>query len=95
MPVGPACERRFFEVPYTAYHFSHEERLMLKYGYEGYEEHRDEHEGLVTSAKKLRQHILQKEGIGANEELEFMESWLTEHILADDKALGSYLLKVM
>ena len=35
----------------TAWHFSHEERLMLKYGYEGIAEHKEEHQELIKSAK--------------------------------------------
>ena len=30
----------------TVWHFRHEERLMLKYGYEGLEEHKSEHKEL-------------------------------------------------
>ena len=28
----------------TVWHFRHEERLMLKYGYKGFREHKQEHE---------------------------------------------------
>ena len=82
-------------VNYTVYHFSHEERLMLQYDYEGYGEHREEHVGLIGSAKKLRENILHQEGPVVDEELEFLEGWLTEHILSDDKALGSFLSEVL
>ena len=75
----------------TVWHFSHEERLMLKYGYEGTEEHKAEHRELVQSAKALQQEILQAGKPVADEDIAFLERWLTEHILTADMRLGSYL----
>jgi hemerythrin-like metal-binding protein len=79
----------------TAWHFRHEERLMLKYGYEGLTTHRSEHEELVASAKELQQKLLQHGKAVSSEEIEFLEHWLTGHILGTDKDLGSYLCEVM
>ena len=79
----------------TDWHFSHEERLMLKYGYEGIAEHKMEHQELIKSAKELQQKILQAGNLVANEDIEFLERWLTEHILTADMKLGSYLAEVM
>lgn len=79
----------------TVWHFSHEERLMLKYGYEGIEEHKAAHRELIKSAKALQQRILQADNRVADEDIEYLESWLTEHILTDDMRLGSYLSQVM
>jgi len=79
----------------TVWHFSHEERLMLKYGYEGIEEHKMEHRELIKSAKELQQKVLQAGKLVANEDIEFLEHWLTEHILTADMKLGSYLAQVM
>jgi hemerythrin len=79
----------------TVWHFSHEERLMLKYGYEGIAEHKLEHQELVKRARKLQQEILQSDKPVADENIEFLERWLTEHILTSDMRLGSYLSQVM
>jgi len=79
----------------TVWHFSHEERLMLKYGYEEIEEHKADHQELIKSAKKLQQEILQADKPVADEDIEFLERWLTEHILTADMRLGSYLSQVM
>ena len=79
----------------TVWHFCHEERLMLKYGYEGIAEHKMEHKELIRSAKELQQKILQAGKLVANEDIEFLEHWLTEHILTADMRLGSYLSQVM
>jgi len=79
----------------TVWHFSHEERLMLKYGYEGMEEHKAVHRELIKSAKQLQQEILQVDKPVADEDIEFLERWLTEHILTADMRLGAYLSQVM
>jgi hemerythrin len=44
----------------TVWHFRHEERLMLKYGYAGFAEHKSEHEALIESAKMLQQQFLRQ-----------------------------------
>jgi hemerythrin-like metal-binding protein len=79
----------------TVWHFSHEERLMLKYRYAEIDEHKAEHRELIKSAKDLQQKLLQAEKPVADEEIEFLERWLTEHILTADLRLGSYLSQVM
>jgi hemerythrin len=79
----------------TVWHFSHEERLMLKYGYQRIEEHKAEHKELIRSAKELQQEILQAGKPVADEHIVFLERWLTQHILTDDMQLGSYLYDVM
>lgn len=79
----------------TVWHFSHEERLMLKYGYEEYAEHRAEHQALIESVKALQEKVGQANNRIAEEELEYLERWLTGHILTDDMKLGAYLSEVM
>ncbi len=79
----------------TVWHFRHEERLMLKYGYEGFMEHKTEHQELIDSAKALQQRFLQDGKLLVSKDIEFLEHWLTEHILIADMELGAYLVKVM
>ena len=79
----------------TVWHFKHEERLMLKYGYANTAEHKTEHRELINSAKDLQQKFLQSGKHVAHEDIEFLEHWLTEHILVADMKLGSYLAEVM
>jgi hemerythrin-like metal-binding protein len=79
----------------TVWHFSHEERLMLKYGYEGLDEHKAEHQDLINSVRELQQKYLQMGKLEKKEDLEYLEHWLTEHILTADNRLGSYLIEVM
>lgn len=79
----------------TAWHFSHEERLMLKYGYGEIEEHKEMHRELIESAKELQQKLLDEGKSVADEEIEVLERWLTGHILTDDMRLGAYLSQLI
>lgn len=75
----------------TVWHFSHEERLMLKYRYPQLAEHQAEHRDLIQSAKELRQELLRADRAVADEQILFLERWLTEHILTTDLRLGAFL----
>ncbi len=79
----------------TVWHFSHEERLMLKHGYEGQKEHKAEHQELINTAKNLQKEILQADKPVSDKDIVFLERWLTEHILTADMRLGSYLSQMM
>ncbi len=79
----------------TVWHFRHEERLMLKYGYEGFAEHKSEHQELIESARELQQKLLQDRKSLSSEDIEFLEHWLIGHVLGADMDLGSYLGEVM
>lgn len=79
----------------TAWHFSHEERLMLKHGYPGLAEHREEHRELMRGVRELQQKILQAGIRVGDDDLVYLERWLTQHILIDDARMGAYLAQAM
>lgn len=79
----------------TAWHFKHEERLMLLYSYQGLDEHRTEHNELIDSVRDLQKKFHQANKVLTNDDIEYLEDWLTAHILGHDMKLGFYLMKVM
>ena len=79
----------------TIWHFSHEERLMLKYGYDDIEEHKEIHKELIQAAWELQDKCLQLNKTITEDDIIFLERWLTGHILTDDMKLGEYLSQVM
>lgn len=79
----------------TVWHFRHEERLMVLYNYEAIEGHKAEHYELIESAKELQKKFLKENKLLKNEDIEYLETWLTEHILGHDMKLGFYLMDVM
>ena len=78
----------------TVWHFSHEERLMMKYGYDDYSEHKSDHQDLIEGAKALKQKFLQA-GKLVEDDLVYQERWLTEHILVSDSRLAAFLIDAM
>ncbi|MBK1618279.1 hypothetical protein CKO42_07450 [Lamprobacter modestohalophilus] len=79
----------------TGWHFQHEERLMEKHGYPGLQEHRAEHQALITSGEALRQQLRQSGACPSPQEIAFLEHWLTGHIYGTDMAMGAYLAETM
>lgn len=79
----------------TVWHFSHEERLMLKYSYDDMKAHKEEHRELIESARELQQEIQQAKADMTEKHIEFLERWLTGHILTSDMRMGDYLYQAM
>ena len=75
----------------TAWHFSHEERLMLEHEYDLRGEHRSEHQDLLHSIRDFQQSFAHSATL-EQDDLLFLERWLTEHILVSDMKFGSFLL---
>ena len=74
---------------------SHEDRLMLKHHYPEIARHREAHRELIEAAQELQAKLAQADTAVANTEIEFIERWLTEHILTADQRLGSFLAQAM
>lgn len=75
----------------TIWHFSHEERLMLKHRYPGMAEHQAAHRELIEAAREWQASLAQAGYALADGEIAFLDRWLTEHILTVDQRLGSFL----
>lgn len=79
----------------TVWHFKHEERLMLKYEYKDRIAHTEEHDDLISKVRELQEHYLNSDTHLTSENMEYLNTWLTEHILGHDMKLGFYLLRAM
>lgn len=79
----------------TAWHFKHEERLMLTHRYDGFEDHKNEHDELIDSIKTLRKRCFENGEPLSEDDFEFLSDWLTGHILGRDMKLGFYLAEVI
>jgi len=75
---------------YVREHFKDEEAFMVKLNYPGYEEHVKEHEDLRQKLTEIGTGILSGD-ISSEQVMEFMRSWLLEHILGKDVPLGEFL----
>jgi len=80
-------------IEYTNWHFRHEERLMLEYGYEKMEEHQQIHRKLATSAVENQRKYDNGDDSVLNALMPFLKDWLTQHILVIDKDLAAFLVE--
>ncbi len=77
-------------VEYTLFHFGHEENLMKKTGYSEYSQHLQEHKKLVESVTKYKSDLKNGSMTSPIEIMNFLKSWLTNHILKTDKKYSAH-----
>lgn len=70
---------------YTKEHFRTEEQIMLKFNYPGFNEHKEEHERLTEQVLKLQKNYKDGETLITMETMNFLKSWLINHIEGTDK----------
>ncbi|HTS26576.1 MAG TPA: hemerythrin family protein [Bryobacteraceae bacterium] len=74
---------------YAVDHFTHEERLMRRAGYSGYHWHRQQH---LTARQRISS-LIQAARCGNSSEcgllLEYLNSWLPEHITFHDRMMSA------
>jgi len=78
-------------VTYVLEHFAHEEKLMQEYQFSGLAEHQHKHEKLVIAVKKLTAEDAVRDECAARELLNFLRTWLLEHIVKVDREYGPYI----
>ena len=79
----------------TIWHFRHEERLMLRYRYDGMEAHKGAHNDLIEGVRAMQQMLRDENRLPTNDDFEYLSEWLTRHIVGQDMRLGFYLAGVM
>ncbi|MFW3145462.1 MAG: bacteriohemerythrin [Thermoplasmatota archaeon] len=78
-------------IDYSMYHFTTEEKLMEKHGYDELVRHQTQHLSFVDKVKDLSRRHDEGEYMISIETNEFLKEWLSSHILVSDKRLGPYL----
>jgi hemerythrin len=70
---------------YTIYHFDYEEKLMEKFKYKDYDEHRCEHQTFIAKVQEMQEDCsnFNRPEIIRNI-TEFLTGWITAHILETD-----------
>ena len=69
---------------YAKEHFTDEEELMQKYGYPEIELHKKQHAYFIETTAELSINALNNQSMVASEIAEFLQLWLTNHILKSD-----------
>lgn len=83
---------------YALYHFETEEELMQQYGYveasaEAASLHFEQHRKFSAKVLALRENLKSGVSIPTGELIDFLNSWLVNHILNTDKKLGAFLVE--
>ena len=78
-------------VDYAQRHFTNEERLMLESGYPGLDAHRARHVQLFEQIFVLNSKFEERTVNPAREAVLFLRTWLADHILHEDMAVGAHL----
>ena len=77
-------------VDYVLTHFSAEEQMMKANNYPQFYHHRTEHANLTARAFALQTDFRSGKTGVTLETLDFLKSWLADHILVTDKAYGPF-----
>jgi len=78
-------------IDYTLFHFSREEQLMKACKYPSFKAHKSQHEDLAQQVTDIAQRFFEKKQDVIKEELlEFLKSWLINHILKQDMGYRPY-----
>jgi hemerythrin len=78
-------------IQYVGTHFANEEALMEKHNYPGFLAHKGEHVKLTTQAKDIHLQFQQGKAVVNVELMNFLKSWLQNHILGTDKKYAPFL----
>jgi hemerythrin-like metal-binding protein len=77
-------------VQYTKYHFEEEEKVMQRISYPDFEKHKKLHKDLVNEISIILLDLKNGKKINAFELKTFLQKWLIDHILGEDKKIGEY-----
>lgn len=78
---------------YTLFHFSHEERLMKQYNFDGYQAHKNEHEEFVKKVLDFEDRYKNGKMLLTVEITRFLKDWVTNHIMGTDHKYSEFLVK--
>jgi hemerythrin len=76
-------------IDYTSFHFSTEEGLFRVHHYPEHIKHQREHEDLTATAIKMKERFSHGDLLTI-ELLEFLKSWLNNHIIGSDRKFGPF-----
>lgn len=77
---------------YTRFHFAREEKLFAQSGFPGGAAHKSEHDLLTRRVGNLQARFENGQLLELSmQAMEFLKSWITDHIQGSDKAYGPFL----
>jgi len=81
-------------VKYAETHFSSEEKLLEQYKCEELEKQREEHAVFMATMVELRKKYSMGHMVSAIDIMNFLKSWLIDHIMYEDKKYSDYIKQI-
>ncbi|MDF1566802.1 MAG: bacteriohemerythrin [Spirochaetaceae bacterium] len=78
-------------IDYTDYHFQAEQEAFNAHEYPDRVEHNRRHDELLSKARSLRDALESDQSVLTNEVLDFLQDWVTNHILKTDRQYTEFL----
>ncbi len=78
-------------VAYTSSHFSFEERLITAAGYPKAAEHARKHRAMAAQVEAFAERVRAAKASTPLQLMDFLKSWLTQHILSSDMDYSEHL----
>ncbi|MCF6238332.1 MAG: bacteriohemerythrin [Candidatus Marinimicrobia bacterium] len=78
-------------IQYTIFHFTAEEATMKHFGFDGLEEHEQEHAELLKQVQVYQDKLAHSEAVSFEELLDFLANWLLDHTLGMDQKYNHFL----
>jgi hemerythrin len=78
---------------YVEFHFSLEEKYMVLAEYQGYNQHKKEHEKFIAKIADLEERINSGRLVLSLEVTTFLKDWLINHILVSDQKYSEAFVK--
>jgi hemerythrin len=78
-------------VAYAEEHFQHEEKVMGDNDYPLLDKQREQHSELVSSIFAINERFAADQARAGSETLQFIKSWLLDHIVKHDMDIGDFL----
>lgn len=78
-------------IEYAQTHFATEEAYFDRYGYPDAGVHREQHQAFVVRVQDFKYSFDERERFLAIDVMDFLSSWLVEHIQGSDKEYGPFL----
>ena len=78
---------------YCVYHFATEEKYFDKFGYPDTENHKKIHNDFIEKVSIFKTEFENKEVLLTNEVLEFLSSWIRNHILGNDMEYSDFFVE--
>ncbi len=77
-------------VDYVKFHFDDEEKVMHRISYPEIERHKKLHKELVEEVAMILLKIKKGKVITPQELMDFLQRWLIDHIMTEDKKIGEF-----